>query len=148
LAAAIATIGELRRRNVPTRLDQAGLRLKAGIDEAARAAEVSDIVRSVGPGCRTQLVFDPSRGSPLELKSFVQQELIKRAILWSGPHTLSAAHRDQDLDYIVSAYAEVSPLLREAVRSGTVRARLRGEPVEPVFRRTSELNFRPRPAGV
>jgi hypothetical protein len=64
----------------------------------------------------------------------VQQELVKRGILWSGQHALSFSHRPQDIDYTLAAYREVLPVLRQAVAEGDVRKYLRGEPVEAVFR--------------
>ena len=93
--------------------------------------------------CRSLVVFDASAGNPLEMKSLMQQELIKRGILWSGVHTMSFSHTDEDIAYTLSAFREVLPILKEAVEAGTVRWMLRGEPVEPVFRKTSNFNTKP-----
>jgi biopolymer transport protein ExbB/TolQ len=40
------------------------------------------------------------------------QELIKRGILWSGFHTLSYAHADDDILYTLDVYREVLPMLQ------------------------------------
>ena len=93
------------------------------------------------------VTFDARAGDPLEMKSLVQQELVRRGILWGGFHNVSFSHADADVDHTIAAYGEVLPLLKDAVARGEVRSRLRGEPVEPVFRRTSNFHTRPAPAG-
>jgi len=63
--------------------------------------------------------------------------------LWGGFHNLSFSHTPEDITYTLKAYARILPALRKAVETGNVRASLRGEPVEPVFRRTSNFNLKP-----
>ncbi len=142
LAAAKATIEEIRDRNVPEYLARQGRTLMKGYNHIAVELEMA-YTRASGMDCRSLVSFDASAGNPLELKSFLQQELIKRGILWSGMHVVSFSHSDEDIAYTLSAYREVLPLLRDAVASNRVRERLLGEPVEPVFRKTSNFNTKP-----
>jgi len=81
------------------------------------------------------------------MKTFVQQELIRRGILWSGTHNLCFSHDDEDVDHTIAAYFEVLALLRDAVAHDTLAAQLEGEPLEPVFRRTSHFHTKPAPTG-
>ncbi|MES1207730.1 MAG: aminotransferase class III-fold pyridoxal phosphate-dependent enzyme, partial [Pseudomonadota bacterium] len=147
LAAARATLGELRRRDVPAGLDRLGGALRDQYN--ALAAELGlPFTRCVGYGCRTLVAFHPTGGTPgdadsLVMKSFVQQELIRRGILWSGFHNLSAAHTADDVAMLLAAYRDVLPLLNEGVTKGDLSGRLKGEPVEPIFRRTSQFNVKP-----
>ncbi len=143
LAAAKATIEELRLRRVPEYLAVQGEKLKEGVNAILRQLDMS-YVHCAGFGCRTLVSFDASAGNPLEMKSLVQQELIKRGILWSGFHTLSFSHTDEDIAVTLTAYGEVLPILKRAVAEGSVRESLRGDPVEPVFRRTGNFNTKPR----
>jgi glutamate-1-semialdehyde 2,1-aminomutase/spore coat polysaccharide biosynthesis protein SpsF len=76
---------------------------------------------------------DPAQADPLLVKAFIQQELIRRGVLWAGFHALSYSHSDADVDYLISAYADLFPLLRTHVREGTLRGALRGKPLQPVF---------------
>jgi hypothetical protein len=78
------------------------------------------------------------------MKSLVQQEMIKRGVLWGGFHNVSFSHSDADVQHTLDAYAEVLPILKTALQEGDVRGRLRGEPVEPVFRKTSQFNTKPK----
>jgi glutamate-1-semialdehyde aminotransferase len=147
LAAAKATIEELRAHRVPHILAVQGKKLKHGFNAIASGLGI-DYTRCQGLDCRTMVSFDPSAGNPLEMKSFVQQEMIRRGILWSGFHTLSFAHSDADILYTLEAYREVLPLLQKAVSGGNVRKHLLGEPVEPVFRRTGNFNMKPKRRAV
>jgi glutamate-1-semialdehyde 2,1-aminomutase/spore coat polysaccharide biosynthesis protein SpsF len=76
----------------------------------------------------------------------VQQELIRRGVLWNGFHNLCAAHTSEDIDYLLRAYAEVLPALDAELRRGTLTRALKGEPVEAVFRRTTQFNLKPKRA--
>jgi glutamate-1-semialdehyde aminotransferase len=145
LAAARATIAEIRDRNVPAHLARLGGMLRDGYNAIA-AESGAPFTRCAGFECRTIVTFDASAGDPLIMKSFVQQELIRRGILWSGFHTMSFSHTDDDVAYTLAAYRDVLPMLAAAVSAGDVSARLRGAPVEPVFRRTGNFNMKPRAA--
>jgi len=143
LAAAIATIQELVEKNVPAWLAAKGKRLREGYNALAAELGISGYTRCTGYDCRSMVSFDASAGNPLELKSYVQQEMIKRGILWSGFHNMMFSHTDEDVEYTLKAYREVLGLLKEAVDAQDVAARLRGKPVEAVFRKVSNFNMKP-----
>ncbi len=143
LAATKATIQELRTKKVPEYLARQGKKLKDGYNNIARGLGMS-YTSCVGFECRTLMTFDPKVGNPLEMKSLVQQEMIKRGVLWGGFHNMSFSHTDGDIEHTLAAYREVLPLLKRAVEEQNIRAHLRGEPVEPVFRRTGNFNLKPK----
>lgn len=143
LAATKATIDELKEKNVPAQLAKQGKKLKDGYNKIAQELDMS-YSKCSGYDCRTIMTFDPSAGNPLEMKSLVQQEMIKRGILWGGFHNMSFSHSDEDVEYILKVYNEVLPILKQAVDEKNVKGYLRGEPVEPVFRKTSNFNVKPK----
>ena len=143
LAAAMATINVMKSEPVIKHLSRQGRRLRSGIESILRGLGEEGI-HCQGYDCRTLLSFDPRLGDPLHLKSLVQQELIKRGILWGGIHNISYSHTDEDIDYAIEAYAQVLPLVRAAAARGNVLESLRGRPLAPVFRRLSGFNTRPR----
>jgi glutamate-1-semialdehyde aminotransferase len=145
LAAARATLLEMRRRPVIRQIERRGEELRRGIEELLREYHIEH-VRCVGFGCRTLLTFDAQAGDPLLQKSLVQQELFKRGILWGGIHNISFSHSSEDIEHTLGAYAEVLPLLADACSAGDLAAHLRGQPVRPVFRRATGFNIKPRPA--
>jgi glutamate-1-semialdehyde aminotransferase len=142
LAAARATLTEIRDRDVPTYLARQGERLKAGYNERAEALGM-DYTRCKGYPSRTIITFDASAGDPLAMKSLMQQELIKRGVLWSGFHNLCFSHSDRDVDYMLAVYEAVLPILRQAVEEQRVAEYLRGAAVEPVFRKTGNFDMKP-----
>ena len=146
LAAAKATIDKLRAHDVPATLERRGKRLAEGV--RAIASELGmPYVSCVGLPARTMVAFaatgDASGQNPLELKSLAQQELLRRGILWGGFHNLSFAHTDADVDYTLSSWRAVLGIVKAAVAERRVRSALRGEPVEPVFRKTSHFHTKP-----
>ena len=145
LAAARATIDEMRERGVPASLQERGSVLRRGLEGLLADLGISE-VKLVGYDCRTLVTFRPEAGDPLVLKSLLQQELLRRGILWGGFHNLSFSHTPEDIDYTVRAYADLLPGFAAAMREGRARSLLLGEPVGPVFRRTT--NFHTKPAAV
>ncbi|HWZ27158.1 MAG TPA: SDR family oxidoreductase [Gemmatimonadales bacterium] len=142
LAAAQATIDTLVAEDVPGHLADVGGRIRDGVNALAETVGIADRVRCIGAGCRSLLTFPGA--DPLLSKSLVHQELLRRGVLWSGSHVVSAAHDDDDVDHLLGAYAEVLPILKEAIGAGDVRGRIEGLPMEPVFRRTGGFNTKPR----
>jgi glutamate-1-semialdehyde aminotransferase len=144
LAAALATMRALEDRQVPAYLAALGARLTDGYNRLTEWLGMSPYTRCAGPSCRTMVSFDAGKVPALEVKSLVQQELIRRGILWSGTHTLCGAHRDEDIDTLLGAYEDLLPEVARAVERGRVADRLLGDPVEPVFRRIGRDSPRPR----
>ncbi len=144
LAAAKATIEELRDKRVPEHLARQGKKLKDGYNALAKELGL-DCTSCAGYEYRSIVTFTGSRANPLEMKSLVQQEMLARGVLWGGFHTMCFSHSDADVEHILSAYREVLPILKAAVDAGDVKARLRGEPVEPVFRKTTNFHMKPKP---
>jgi len=143
LAASMATIDEITQKNVPAYLSEQGKKLKDGYNKIAGELGM-DYTNCAGYNCRTIMTFDAKSGNPLEMKSLVQQEMIKRGVLWCGFHNMCFKHSDDDVDYTLKAYAEVLPILKKAVDENNVRSYLKGEPVEPVFRKTGNFNLKPK----
>jgi glutamate-1-semialdehyde aminotransferase len=149
LAAAKATIEEIRDRDVPAHLARQGKKLLDGYNALAREYGLAGATSAIGYPYRSLVTFSAPAGSatnPLEMKSLVQQEMLARGVLWGGFHTMCLSHTDADVDQVMDAYREVLPILKDALDKGDVRARLRGEPVEPVFRKTTNFHMKPRKA--
>jgi glutamate-1-semialdehyde aminotransferase len=143
LAAVKAVITEMRSKNVSEHLAQQGEKLHSGYNMIARELGIDEYTKCSGFDCRTIITFDAKAGDPLEMKSLVQQEMIKRGVLWGGFHNMSFSHSNEDIGHTLAAYCETLEILKKAVAAGDVRSQLRGEPVEPVFRRTGNFNMKP-----
>jgi glutamate-1-semialdehyde 2,1-aminomutase len=145
LAATKATIDEIRDKNVIQYLDAKGKILKDGYNELVKKHGI-DYTQAIGYNFRSLITFDPKAGDPLLLKSLFQQEMIKRGIVWSGFHNMSYSHTDEDIEYTLKVYDEVLPIIKEAVINQTVEEQIKGIPVQPVFRKTTDFNTKPKQA--
>lgn len=143
LAAAKATIQFLRDHDVPRRIEEVGDVLRNGVNAIIQELGIT-YASCKGLGVRSVVTFHGTAADPLLMKSYVQQEMIARGILWGGFHNMSYAHTVDDVHFTLDVYRKVLALLHDAVMSGTLSERLRGMPVEPVFRRIGNFNTKPR----
>ncbi len=142
LAAAKACIPKIARERVPDHLHRVGKKLKDGYNELAARHNLSEFTSCIGYPCRTIISFDgQGRFDELEMKSYFQQELIRRGILWTAYHALCFSHDDAAIDFALAAYDEVLELFREVLDSNrALRPLIEGEPVRPVFRKVADFN--------
>lgn len=140
LAAVIATIDEIVEKNVSEYLFRQGKKLKEGYNRIAEFLDM-DYTFCSGYDVRTIVTFNSDVANPLEMKSLLQQEMIKRGILWGGFHNLCFTHTDEDIRYTLDAYADALPILKKAVSEGNIKKYLRGNVIEPVFRKTTNFNL-------
>ncbi|MEW6703129.1 MAG: aminotransferase class III-fold pyridoxal phosphate-dependent enzyme, partial [Bacteroidota bacterium] len=105
LAAAKATIEELRNKNVPEFLNNQGKKLKDGYNSVVQKLGI-DYTKVIGYNWRSMAMFDEKAGDPLLQKSLMQQEMIKRGILWQGFHNISFSHSDADVEFTLQALEE------------------------------------------
>ncbi len=143
LAAAKATIEFMKENMVQEYLTYQGEKIKAGYNKIAGGLEMN-YTKCTGYGFRSIVSFESNAGDPLEMKSLVQQELIRRGILWQGFHNICYSHSDEDIQTLLTAYKESLSILKKAVEENDVRKYLQGKPVQPVFRRTGNFNMKPK----
>ncbi|HYP91079.1 MAG TPA: aminotransferase class III-fold pyridoxal phosphate-dependent enzyme [Polyangiaceae bacterium] len=135
LAAAKATIEDLRELEVPRHLERTGTQLQEGYNQLAAKKGLSHTC-AVGLPARSMVTFDASAGDPLLQKSLVQQELLRHGVLWTGFHNLSLAHGEPEIAHVLSAYDRALDALSTALAKGKLAESLRGKPVQAVFRKT------------
>ena len=142
LAAAKACIPKIERENVIEHLDTVGTQLKNGFNELAKCHGIHDFVECIGYPCRTIISFNgQGRYNDLEIKSYFQQELLRRGILWAAYHALSWSHKTEDIVKTLHAYDEVMGLFKHVIdNSLNLRNMIEGIPVRPVFRKVADFN--------
>jgi glutamate-1-semialdehyde 2,1-aminomutase len=134
LGAAIAVIGIYQERDVVGHLWRQGERLRAGFDEAVRAAGVEGHVDLSGPACSLLYGTRDQDGKPSQpFRTLFLQETIARGLV--APNLIvSFAHDDEAVDRTVEAIAGACEVYARALEDGPERY-LRGRPVQPVYRR-------------
>jgi len=136
IAAAIATIKELKEKKVIEYIWEQGRKLKDGYNFFVKELGLEKYTQCIGYPPRTVITFKDKDGNEdLLLKSLFQQECIKRGILFTGAHNICFSHTNKDIDYTLRVYRTVLEIIKDAIERNKVRELLEGEPVEPVFRR-------------
>jgi glutamate-1-semialdehyde aminotransferase len=143
IAAAIATIREMREKDVISSIASKGALIKKGLSALIEKNGLENTVSCTGHPARTIVNFAAGTSDPLLCKSYIQQELIRSGILWSGYHNMCFSHSKNDIEHLLDAYAEILPRFRKHFDGGMLQGQLRGEPVQPVFRRTQDFNTKP-----
>lgn len=137
LAASLATIRMLRDEGGIDALWRSGRRLQDGTRAAICEAGVMDSLDCAGLAPWTTLrCVGKAAANTLVIRSLFQQECAKRGILTHGNHMLSVAHDDAVVDATLAVYAEIFPILREAIDSGAPERWLEGPPMRAVIRQT------------
>ena len=80
------------------------------------------------------LIRDAPGADQWAIRTLFLQEMFQRGVLTLGTHNMSFAHSDDDIAELLTAYAEVLPILAAAVRESTVTEQLNCEPLKPLFR--------------
>ena len=125
LAAAIATIKEMRDHNTITTCWQRGHLLTSGL--------ISSGMKIVGYSCRPHLTWE---GDETLSRSLFMEELASRGVLaHSVGINLCASHTVEDIRQVTKAVLESWSVVRDAQEKGKVRETLKGKPIVPVFQR-------------
>jgi glutamate-1-semialdehyde aminotransferase len=136
LAASIATIRFMQEEPVIPHLWAQGAALQRGYNALAAELGIAHLTECVGLPPRTVVTFRDEQGNEsLVFKTLVQQECLKRGVLFSGSHNLCYRHSDEDIAQTLEVYRTALTILAEAVDRGDALERLEGPVVEPVFRR-------------
>jgi glutamate-1-semialdehyde aminotransferase len=135
LAAARAVLDVLRREPVHDHLWRLGERLQAGVGALIVQHGVGEWVVCSGAAPWTLVLVKEPHEDPrgLPAKTLLQQELLKRGILYNGSHFVSYAHTEADVDETLAAYDEAFAIMAQALPDDVDRF-LEAEPLGQVFR--------------
>jgi glutamate-1-semialdehyde 2,1-aminomutase/spore coat polysaccharide biosynthesis protein SpsF len=138
LAAARSTLDVLAAEPVHEHLWRLGRRLQEGVRAAIDGHGLSAWVSCSGAAPWTIVSVrevDPD-GATLPAKSLIQQELVKRGVLFNGSNFISYAHTEADIDAAIEAYGAAFEALSSAM-PGEVEDRLEGPALTLAFRTPS-----------
>jgi glutamate-1-semialdehyde aminotransferase len=135
LAATLATLEEMKEKNAPQYLATQGQKIKDGFNALREKHGMKDYISIGGYPCRSIVNFSEKAGDALVLKTYLQQEMIKRGILWSSFHNMCLSHSDADVQFTLDAYDDIFPTFKQLIESNAVTSALKGQVVEAVFRK-------------
>ncbi len=135
LAATLATIEEMQTKNVPQYLATQGQKIMDGFNVLLEKHGMQEYMSIGGFPCRSIVNFSEKAGDGLLLKTYLQQEMIKRGILWSSFHNMCYSHSDEDVTFTLAVYDDIFPEFKNLIESNSVASKIQGQVLEPVFRK-------------
>lgn len=137
LAAAMATIKEMKSKKVQAHFWKMGKKLKSGLEKLVRKHGLEKFVDIVGfaPNLSTGFKDESGQSSPL-LRTIFLQEVIKRGILFQGYFAISYSHKETELKKTFVVFDEALAVYKEALQNPKTRQQyLVGDVCKPVFRK-------------
>ncbi len=137
LAAAKATMDKMKREPVIEHLWKQGSKIQDGYNSLAAEFGIDGVTQCIGLPPRTVCTFaNPKTGEDdLVLRSILQQELVRRGVLFLFGFNISYALSDDDVSHTLDALREAMAVLASAINSDDPIEFLEGPPVQPVFRK-------------
>lgn len=136
LAAACGTIETFLEKDVIGVLWEQGERLQQGFNVLVEGLGLAQYVNCIGLPPRTIIdITAPEGMDSLLLKAILQQEMIRRGVLWAGYHNVCFSMTEADVMHILRAYRAALPVVKEAMESEVPEKYLLGERLQPVFRK-------------
>lgn len=137
LAAAIATIDEMRKNDVAGHMCAVGARLKECLNGIHRQYGLENILKIFGDvPCRLAMSVASHEGyDSFQLKTYFFQEIISQGILFNGYFSPSYSHGEREIKATVRAWHFACNQLKVALDRKDVEQKLIGKPVKPVFRK-------------
>ena len=142
LAAAKVCINKLIREKVPDHLKTVGSYYKDSLNKIIKSHKLDHFISCDGHPCRSIVTIkDIKNYKNLEIKTFIQQELFRRGILWAAYHSLSFMHKKSDISKTLKAFDETFEILEKIIKHRIkIRSKIEGDLVSPVFRKVSDFN--------
>ncbi|HUY92641.1 MAG TPA: aminotransferase class III-fold pyridoxal phosphate-dependent enzyme [Pirellulales bacterium] len=134
LRAALTTLREIRRRDVPAQLQRFGGELKQRLNETARASGLAVTCEGIAVHPGLKFAVDDPKAERLLATLFIQ-EMAKRGCHGYTSFYLNAAQGPAELEQTVAAARETFALLAEALAAGRLETLLECEPRQESFRR-------------
>ena len=138
LAAVRATLDVMRDEPVHDHLWRLGGTLQEGLQARISAHGLEGVVRASGAAPWTLVVVSEPHpeAEGLPAKTLLQQELLRRGVLFNGSNFIAYAHTEADIERALAAYDEAFAVLAKALPDD-VASLLVGPPVAQVFRPVS-----------
>lgn len=135
LAAGLATIRELREKNVFQHTWKMGQKLVDGWREIGREFGINLESSGLAPIHAPQIDMETPELTR-DAWTFLLQEAAKRGVLFrrGGLNFISYSHKDEDIDYTLEVCRSVMKLMKEALQKGDLASRLETHDIKPGFR--------------
>lgn len=135
LAAAIATIKEMEKKKVIEYLWTKGQYIMDETNKIIKANDLEAVIKIKGKPCWSPMFIYAANGySDLEIKSYLQQEMIQAGFLWFGQHNMSFSHSQKDIESLLMAYRKVFARLKDLLDKKKLKESIKGEVIKGIFK--------------
>jgi len=136
LAAALATLAKLDRTGAVAAMHAAGRRLKREMAAVCAEHGLAERIRLAGADWWPFLsIQETPEVSANLLTSLLRQEAAEHGLLMLGTVNLCLANsRESEIEELLARWRRTVETVADHLRSNDPRARLRGEPIQPVFK--------------
>lgn len=135
IAAAIATIKEMEKKKVINDIWEKGDYLIKETNKLIKKNNLAEVIKIKGKPCWSLMfTYEYNGYSDLEIKSYLQQEILQAGLLWYGQHNISFSHTKKDIDALLRAYSTIFPKLKKLLEEKKLKENLKGEPITNVFK--------------
>ena len=118
IAAGLATLKKIQKSNVTESIIKKGEILIKEVNTLIYQHKLSNILDVKGHPSWSFLIFNNIKGhTSQDLMTFFMGEVLKRGVLFFGDHVLSYSHSEKDIQYLLSVYDEVFPLIKKRTDS-------------------------------
>ncbi len=135
LAAAIATIKEIRRHGIINHFWSMGQALMDGVRSTAKDVGAEKYIDVVGYSVKPGFVYRDETGkASMVARTLFLQETISRGLLM--PYVVpSYAHKKETVDFAIECIRDALVVMKNAAEGPGMASAVRGEIVKPVFRK-------------
>lgn len=135
LAAAHAVLKKLKKEPVVAKLQKTGEQVISRLNKLIVSSELQEYFGVSGyPVWSFFIIKETPKFNTWELKTLLLQEMFANGLYMIGTHNISYAHSDADIDKLMTGYEAYFAKVKEALKTGNVKALLNCEPLVPLFK--------------
>jgi len=135
IAAAIATIKEMEKKKVIPQIWKMGKFLQDGTNKLLKKHNLDGFVQIKGkPVWQLFMIQEHGGYSPIQIKSFIQQEVLHAGFLWYGSHNMSFSHTKPQMEKLLKTYDGIFAELKQLIENKTLEKRIEGGLITDVFK--------------
>jgi len=135
MAAALATINFMQRHKVREKIYRAWGLLKKGINNSLKKHGLDKCISLVGFNNHQFFVFkDYLQATWIQIKSYLQKELLSHWILWIGGLNMSYAHTDQIIKKTISIFDICLSVVKRKLSNGLLVKEIKGKEIDDIFK--------------
>jgi len=134
LAAAIATIKKLRKKNGIERIQRVGCSLKKSIKKIIDRNKIDDYITIGGPDWRPCIIIKKNKLESRIVQSLLRQQLAKNGLLFGSAFNLCLSHDSKEILHKTNKiWEKTADELNKIFHSKNPKSFLQGVPMTPIF---------------